>query len=335
MSYKWTGTGSYLDGTLNTALDFDCTFACMAYFETSWASSIVGIATLGYANSSTDNNTLQLRESSSANIIFGRLTDSGGTAYNCADSGHGSTGAWIPVVMTSVKGSANQSADRNIYVVSYANAANESTDLTLSGTLTYLRLGDNFIGDRDWYGGATQPRYLAEVAIWNKVLSQSEIEDYLAKKRVSDGSNGIALANLRAYFPLASNLNKTQGADSIAALSSTGSVAQDALHPTITEWTAKYLKLLCHPSAASASSVAGVVFEPPTGSDITGAKIGEFTAAAFEATTEGAGDAERAVLLVPTADFGGGSLAADDPVVALVRNASYTTGAIDGTVVEV
>lgn len=68
------------------------------------------------------------------------------------------------------------------------------------------------------------------------------------------------------------------------------------------------LKVLAHSDAQSKTGVAGVVFQAPGGSDITGAKIGEFTGAAFSGTLEGG----QSVLKVPVADFGGGALGTSD-----------------------
>lgn len=94
--------------------------------------------------------------------------------------------------------------------------------------------------------------------------------------------------------------------------------------------TVKYLKLLTDSSAASDTGVAGTVFEAPTGGDIVGAAIGEFTGAAFEADLESG----EAVLKVAVTEFGGSSLTTSDTPVALVRNTTYTTGLISGTVIE-
>lgn len=95
--------------------------------------------------------------------------------------------------------------------------------------------------------------------------------------------------------------------------------------------TTKYLKLLAHSSAASATSIAGVVFSAPTGGNITGTtRYGEFTGAAFEGTLESG----QAVLKVAVADFGGSALTTSDTPVALVRNSTYTTGAVSCTVIE-
>ena len=94
--------------------------------------------------------------------------------------------------------------------------------------------------------------------------------------------------------------------------------------------TTKYLKFLAAAGAASAADVAGVVCAAPTGANITGAKIGEFSGAAFEASLEGS----AAVLKVAVTEFGGTSLTtADTPVVALVT-ATKVTSFEPATVIE-
>lgn len=73
----------------------------------------------------------------------------------------------------------------------------------------------------------------------------------------------------------------------------------------------KYMKLMTHPDAQAAVSVAGAVFAAPGGSDLTGAKIGEFSGRSFSPTLESG----QAVLKVPVSVFGGGSLTVvDTPV---------------------
>lgn len=92
----------------------------------------------------------------------------------------------------------------------------------------------------------------------------------------------------------------------------------------------KYLKMLVHPSAASETNVAGVVFES-TASGITGPKIGEFTSAAFSADLT----AGQAILHVETSAFGGTSLVSGDTVFVLARNSTYTTGIISADIIEI
>ena len=89
------------------------------------------------------------------------------------------------------------------------------------------------------------------------------------------------------------------------------------------------LKLKTHASAAGVSGVQGVVFNYSGGS-IAGSKIGEFTGATFESSLESG----EAVLKVLGSAFGGGSLTTSDTPVALVKNATNTTGLITCTVVD-
>ena len=94
----------------------------------------------------------------------------------------------------------------------------------------------------------------------------------------------------------------------------------------------KYLKLLAHNSAASATGVDVVVYSAPTGSDyVSGTtRYGSATNQSFEASLE-SGDA---VLKVLASDVGCGSLAVDTSVRALAQNTTYTTGMVTATIIE-
>lgn len=94
--------------------------------------------------------------------------------------------------------------------------------------------------------------------------------------------------------------------------------------------TGNYLKILVHSSAQSASSIEGIVFAAPTGGNITGTEIGEFTGKSFSGSLENG----KAVLKVLTTAFGGGSLTTSDTPVVLVRNGSNTTGVIYATIIQ-
>ena len=91
---------------------------------------------------------------------------------------------------------------------------------------------------------------------------------------------------------------------------------------------ATMLRLTAHESAAGVTDVAGVVFEAPT-SGLTGARLGEFTGATFEASLDGG----LAVLKVPVADFGGTSLTVSDTPVAALQHPVLGTGLVSCTVV--
>lgn len=127
-------------------------------------------------------------------------------------------------------------------------------------------------------------------------------------------SGSVAVSSTGAKTLSATGLSA--GTGYYAHLIHTDGSANDSNIVTSAQFTTtsltKKLKVLCHSSAASATGVKGAVFAVPTGTDLTGAKIGEFTGASFEASLEGG----QAVLKVAASGFGGGSLTTSDtPVV--------------------
>jgi hypothetical protein len=95
--------------------------------------------------------------------------------------------------------------------------------------------------------------------------------------------------------------------------------------------TTKYLKLLAHSSAASATGVEGVVLNAARDT-----VIGEFTGQAFEATLEGSPG--EAVLLIDVADItpdGDTLTTSDTPIVFAYNTTDGTVGEGSATVIEV
>lgn len=115
----------------------------------------------------------------------------------------------------------------------------------------------------------------------------------------------------------------------VAATNANGDSAWVETATFTTTNTVKKLKLKIDASAAGATGISGVVWAAQVGA-IAGAEIGEFTGQAFEAALEGG----QAVLKVPVSAFGGGSLTTSDTPVALVRNATNTSGIVSCTVIE-
>lgn len=173
------------------------------------------------------------------------------------------------------------------------------------------------------------------------VVTTSNTQPSVAQIKAGDDHTGSDAA-FAGSVGVSSTGAKTINATGLSAattyyahLVQTDAAANDSNRVTSASFTTnaaltKKLKLKTTSSAASASSIAGVVFADPSGSDITGAKIGEFTGKAFESALEGG----EAVLKVPVADFGGGSLTTSDTTVALVRNGTHTTGIVICTVIE-
>jgi hypothetical protein len=115
----------------------------------------------------------------------------------------------------------------------------------------------------------------------------------------------------------------------VAATNANGDSAWVETATFTTTNTVRKLKLKIDASAAGATNISGVVWAAQVGA-IAGAEIGEFTGQAFEAALEGG----QAVLKVPVSAFGGGSLTVSDTPVALVRNATNTSGIVSCTVIE-
>lgn len=115
----------------------------------------------------------------------------------------------------------------------------------------------------------------------------------------------------------------------VAATNANGDSAWVETATFTTTNTVKKLKLKIDASAAGATNISGVVWAAQVGA-IAGAEIGEFTGQAFEVALEGG----QAVLKVPVSAFGGGSLTVSDTPVALVRNATNTSGIVSCTVIE-
>lgn len=137
-------------------------------------------------------------------------------------------------------------------------------------------------------------------------------------ERLESVITGVANALLAAYIQ---QTTQTDIADTNWTKSGTDeSLATNAIIFALKTQaaTTKKLKVLVHSAAQSDSGVAGVVFEAPDGSDITGAKIGEFTGKSFEASLEGG----LAVLKVPVSEFGGAGLTTSDTPVVFLRNAT-------------
>jgi hypothetical protein len=191
-----------------------------------------------------------------------------------------------------------------------------TTTSDAGATANYL-----FVGSR---AGNTLLGNAAYIRVWDRVLTQANLEAEMFSATIVNGADINTALGTNDFNDVSGNGRNwtAYGVD----LDTSGTIEP----PIVT--AVKKLKVLVHPDAASATGVEGIVWNASAG--IAGAEYGEFTGKTFEATTEGSGDAERAVLLVPVADFGGGALNVDDVVPCLVRNATYTTGLITGTVIE-
>lgn len=122
-------------------------------------------------------------------------------------------------------GKFSSNTQRDVYLSSLADHTLDTTNRAVGDVLQFIRVGENLAGGGDFTGR------IANVAIWNSALSDSDITSYM------NGTcpTSIASANLIGYWPLSTN-NSTQnndGLDTGGDLSVTGAV-YDSDHPTIT-----------------------------------------------------------------------------------------------------
>ena len=244
-------------------------------------------------------------------------------------------GAWRHIVATFA---ANGTGSFYSYV-NGTQAAQQTTDRQVLCAPNLLYFGNAFSGAS---GGATNTEfqgYMAQMALWDTVLTSAQVED-LYNGSGASGRNPLTVqaANLRAYWSGVEGditASLTSQDDNAWVLTNTGvayaNPGTEAPVDAAPSATTKYMKYFIQ-STAVAAEVDGVVFQPGTGGAITGSKIGEFTGITV---AEGTGDdTGKGVLLVPAADFNGSALNENDPVVALARTATFTTGIEPGVIIE-
>jgi hypothetical protein len=205
--------------------------------------------------------------------------------------------------------------DKSVYYGTGAGLTEVTGVLGMGYNFARMTLGQTCNGDE----ASTQfEGKVAYVRIFNARLTDAEI---LAE---ANSLSPVKAANCLYSWPLVSNLNATTGAVNFVSAAGTATFDSDA--PAY-----KKLKALVHPSAASATNVAGVVCAAPSASDITGTKVGEFTAQTFESVLDGSG---AAVLKVPVTSFGGEALTVGATPAVLMRNATNTSGFVPGLIIE-
>ncbi len=199
------------------------------------------------------------------------------------------------------------------------DTANEGTNSTSNtpSAATMLRLASHMDGVQDF------PGRLAYVGVWDSVLSES------SAVALAGGSvpTSVDAENLVLYYSTLAT-GSAVGTDDVGGYDLTliGDAAYSADNPTL---AALFLKLLTDASAASASSIEGVVLNATRDT-----VIGEFSGQAFEASLE----AGEAVLLIDVADItpDGSTLTTSDTPIVFAYNATDSIiGPGSATVIEV
>ena len=208
-------------------------------------------------------------------------------------------------------------------------------NLTDKGTASSSRVVDAFTGMRVGATMADTNRHLGHVGyvtIWSGTLSDANIGAYAAGNDPATIDAGNILYH-GPYLAYSNGPTNTQVGDTIASYALTLNAAAgcdlDAgVNPTITSLTT-YVKLLTEASAASKTSIEGVVLNAARDT-----VIGEFTGQSFEAALESG----EAVLLIDVADItpDGSTLTTSDTPIVFAYNATESIiGPGSATVVEI
>lgn len=218
MSYA-TGTSAYLYAQLSTALaaGSGCTVAWYSYHN-SWAAAYEYIVAVHDTQTGTTNAILERSDSAVNGKYSLLLNGSSSKAGSYTGSTDYGVGAWLATVGT-YTGTAGSITLRK---GAYGNS-NSDNPATLGGDLSWVTVGRFPAGSNGWNG------YVAEVAIWNSVLSAGDQQSYFA----GTSADQISASTLRAYWPLYTDATKFAGLDSVGSMTISGAT-QNALHPTIT-----------------------------------------------------------------------------------------------------
>ncbi len=217
MSYSFDGTNDRLTGQFTSTYPAPITMALMVKVA-AHPVSVRGLFNLGI-NSGSDPDSYSIRTSGVDDTWVARSVNTAGTT-SAASVVFGIDGVWAGIVARFTS-----STLRDIYVQAYANTATDVLNRAVaSGSGYFIHIGELLGSVSDFTGN------IAEVAVWDKALTQAEIEAYMA----FNPSSGIAASNLIGYWPLSAS-NATQSNDGLDAggdLTVTGATF-DADHPTM------------------------------------------------------------------------------------------------------
>lgn len=214
MSYSFDGANDWLRGTFNSTYGYPITLAAWVKITDHPVATDLAVQLGNISNS--DNDSLQIRTSSTDNRWSATSVSSGGgTATTNITQNIDNT--WTPMVATFTSDSL-----RNFYFP--GDNAQSTATIVVGQAMQYVGIGANLADGFDFTG------LIAEVAIWDKILTTQEIDDYLG----GDAASGIAASDLIGYWPLDTNGGlANEGVDTGGDLTASGNAAFNADHPTI------------------------------------------------------------------------------------------------------
>ncbi len=219
MSYIFDGTNDRMTGSFTSSYGDPLTLAAHIKLPAGHPGVIDYVLSLG-ASSSARNDSYALRLNSVVNEYSMVSFDSADLTTGATTAFDIGTTDWAGYV-----GTVNGEANRDVYIKALANTDNNGGTRTVADTLRFIHVGESLVAANDFTGR------IAELAIWNKVLSAAEITSYMN----GESASTIAAANLIGYWPLSAS-SATQsnlGLDSGGDLTVSGATFSTD-HPTIT-----------------------------------------------------------------------------------------------------
>ena len=228
MSYDFAANSRYMQGPITTQRNsvglsivmwVNCTAAQWASTSQQYGAWIANDAT-----SSNDNSLRLTKTNGAADRVSatGRTSSDGSASETFADTTWDAL--WVPVIGTFTNDSL-----RNVYIGSTTAIGTNTSTKAVGSALDTIRIGSAANGFSN-FGGL-----IAEVAFYDKVLSDAEINSFRTGAETGPAPNTIATANCFAYYPLDTDsaTQTNEGSDATGDLTVTNAV-YSADHPTIT-----------------------------------------------------------------------------------------------------
>lgn len=228
MSYQFVANGVYMQGSTTSQYDSEGATIAMWVKRTAaqWALTSQGYGVIFGADTTTDfDNSIRIGcNVGAADTAYATARD---TADNSANEAHPDTtydDTWVVVC-----GTFTSNTRRDVYVEDYANTGTATTSRTVGAALDTIRVGASVNGFTQFEG------LIGPIGIWNKVLSEAEINSLQSAAETGPRFDTIGAANLIAYYLMdTDNATETNlGTDATGDLTHTSRDYQ-ADHPTIT-----------------------------------------------------------------------------------------------------
>lgn len=237
MSYKFNGANCELyanygasKGSLSSTYAFPLT---MAFFlkRAVWVVAYQYAMTLAYADGTEANSLTICLQSTTYDWLLAQTADNTTTYTNtpiAALTQGMYAGKWIAAVAV-YEGSGNTCTARRIYLASSARtASNTGLSIPFDGNMGKLYIGESSLGGGDVGAASPNEDRVAHVAVWNSILSPSDVDLYAAGQYP-----GYIGSNLVGYWPLRKDTRQQAGSDSAGSLAVSNAVLDSDDNPSV------------------------------------------------------------------------------------------------------